>query len=346
MSGADRLGNATAETVVEMGVPVNAARQVVMFSSGEGSFRAAMIQRYRHPGSDLRLVFTDTLYEDADNYRFLIEGAALVFDRKLNWTVHAEDFPDYRVDADVPIAEYAGNSDWRAYLADLRARTADAIPELHWLVEGRDPWEIYRDKRYLGNSSVDPCSLVAKRAVADAWRIGNCRREGELFGPADVISVGIGDHEAHRFDDGKGGGIGPRNAADGWSYHAPLQTDPSDCPSLFFAPLEQFGIAPPRMYSKGYKHANCGGFCCKAGLAHYANRFRVDPDRYAYDAMMERKLAAYLGGGVSILTDRRGGGGKKPMTLDVFAKRLRVDPNEQYEYVSGESGCGCFGTPA
>lgn len=321
-------------------------RHVVMFSGGEGSFRAAKIQRFRHPDADLRLVFTDTLYEDADTYRFLIEAAANVFERRINWTVSAEDFPDYRVGSDIPIEEYAGNPEWRAYLAELRARTSEAIPELHWLVEGRDPWEIFRDERFLGNSSVDPCSKVAKRSVADAWRVGNCHREGELFGAADLIAVGIGDHEAHRFDDGRGGGIGPRTAEDGWCYHAPLQSDPRDCPSFFAAPVEQLGVSPQRLYKKGYKHANCGGFCCKAGHAHYANRFRVDPDRFAYDAMMERKLVAYLGGGVSMLTDRRGGKGKKPLTLDQFAERLLDDPDARYEYAPGESGCGCFGVAA
>lgn len=77
-------------------------------------------------------------------------------------------------------------------------------------------------------------------------------------------------------------------------------------------------------------------------MAHYANRYEADPDRYAYDAMMERKLAAYLGEPVSILTDRRGGGGKKPMTLNAFARRLRQEPDARYEYQPGESGCGCM----
>ncbi|PUB13732.1 hypothetical protein, partial [Novosphingobium sp. GV079] len=136
-------------------------RRYTMFSAGQGSFRAAMIDRRRHPIAEFGLVFTDTLYEDADAYRFLIEGAAMVTGRRLNWTVKAEDFPDYRVPEDVPIEEYRGNPEWRAFLADLRAHAIDAIPELIWLVEGRDPWEVFRDRRFLGNSGVaDPCSEV------------------------------------------------------------------------------------------------------------------------------------------------------------------------------------------
>jgi hypothetical protein len=314
-----------------------------MFSAGQGSFRAAMIDRRRHPDAQYGLVFTDTLYEDADAYRFLIEGAAQVLGRRLNWTVHAEDFPDYRVPADTPIEEYRGNPDWRAMLADLRARAKDAIPELVWLTEGRDPWEIFRDGRFLGNSLVDPCSRIGKRELADAWRIGNCSRIGELFAAPDHFAVGIGDHEGHRFDDKKGGGLGPRMAEDGWLYHAPLMTEcrPGE-ESLFFAPLEAIGPAAPRLYGMGYTHNNCGGFCIKAGQAHWANRFKVSPGRFAYDAMMERKMGAFIGKPVSMLTDRRGGMGKKPMTLDAFAERLRREPNRRYEYQPGESGCGCM----
>lgn len=317
-----------------------------MFSAGQGSFRAALIDRARHPDAEFGLVFTDTLYEDADAYRFLIEGAAQVIGRRLNWTVRAEDFPDYRVPDDVPIEEYRGNPEWRAFLADLRARTIDALPELVWLVEGRDPWEIFRDRRFLGNSLRDPCSMVGKRDIADAWRIGNCHRIGELFAPADWFAVGIGDHEAHRFDDRSGGGLGPRMAADGWQYHAPLLSEPARSEmSLFYAPLSDIGPAEPRLYGMGYMHNNCGGFCIKAGQAHWANRFRVPPERYAYDAMMERKMAGFLGQDVAMMTDRRGGD-KKPLTLDTFAERLRDEPGRAYEYQPGESGCGCMGVAA
>lgn len=318
-----------------------------MFSAGEGSFRAAMIDRRRHPDAHHQLVFTDTLYEDADAYRFLIEGAAHIFERKVDWVPRAEDFPDYRVADDVPIEEYCGNTEWRSFLADLRLRAIEAIPELVWLVEGRDVWEIFRDRRFLGNSGVDPCSEVAKRLVFADWRSANCHRVGELFGAPDVFLVGIGDHEPHRFyGDSKGIGILRANAADGWLYEAPLLTPPQSGEfSLFFSPLDQIGPRSPRLYGLGYSHNNCGGFCCKAGQAHFANRFRVQPDRFAYDAMMERKIVAFLGGDYAMLTDRRGGD-KKPMTLDTFAERLRAEPQKVYEPSPGDSGCGCMGVAA
>jgi hypothetical protein len=115
--------------------------------------------------------------------------------------------------------------------------------------------------------------------------------------------------------------------------------------SLFFAPLEELGVRTPRLYGMGYVHNNCGGFCVKAGHAHYQNRLEVQPERFAYDAVMEQKLRAFLGADVSMLTDRSGGLGKRPLTLNNFARRLTSDPTILYDYEPGSSGCGCMVDP-
>src|ERR1700726_166916 len=104
---------------------------VVMFSAGGGSWAAGRRVVERHGPEKMRLLFLDTLYEDADGYRFLIEGAANILGRRLNWPVpRAAEFPDYRVSLDTPIEDYCGNPAWRAALADLRARAEMALPEL------------------------------------------------------------------------------------------------------------------------------------------------------------------------------------------------------------------------
>jgi hypothetical protein len=316
-----------------------------MFSAGQGSYRTAKIDRALHPQVEHGLLFTDVLYEDADAYRFLIEAAADVYDRPPpNWLPHAEDFPDYRVDESVRIEDYAGNPEWRAFLQQLRERTAEVIPELVWIVEGRDPWEVFRDERMLGNTRRDPCSKFGKREILDRWRKEHCS-------PDDVFLVGIGDHEKERFygDPAKGtAGIRARHASKGWKVEAPLialdehpnwRDLPPGTMALAYLPLEELGMRPPRLYAKGYMHNNCGGFCVKAGMAHWQNRYRVDPERFAYDAMMEQKIRAFLNKNVSILRDRRGGK-TKPMTLDTFAAR---GSGPTIEYLPGESGCGCMG---
>lgn len=302
-----------------------------LFSAGAGSFKTA--KRVQASGGDHRLVFADTLYEDADAYRFLIEAAANVFGRSARWVPPAEDFPDYRVDLSVPLDEYAGNPAWRRYLDDLRLCALADIPELIWLVEGRDPWEIYRDERFLGNARVDPCSKFLKREVLDAWRLSSCDPE------RDVFFVGIGEHEAYRFDDGEGHGVRPRMAALGWTYEAPLS---APTPANMENPLnavQREGLAPPRLYAAGYAHNNCGGFCCKAGLKHWANRARVQPDRYDYDAAMIAKFTAWLGPNAYILRDRRGGV-TRPLDMVEFARQERTSPDPALELLD-DGGCGC-----
>lgn len=310
--------------------------RIIMFSAGGGSWAAGKRVIERHGPENVRLLFADTLYEDADSYRFLIEGAANILERQLNWSVpRAEDFPDYRANFDTAIEDYCGNPVWRAALANLRTRTKMAIPELIWIAEGRDPWEVYRDERLLGNSRVDPCSRVLKRQMADRWLRAN-------FDPAStIVYVGIDWTEKHRFDDGEGGGLRPRRASAGWTYEAPLCEPPWIWKPGIPGEMRALGITPPRQYGKGYSHNNCGGFCCKAGHAHYANRLRVDADRFAYDESMEAKLIAFLDHPYSILTTRVGGNGKQTMTLAAFRRTLEARPEQAYLF-DDWGGCGCF----
>lgn len=296
-------------------------------SGGAGSWLAAKVDMERNPAAEHHFWFADTLYEDADCYRFLLEGVAFLVGRP--WTPPAAgQFPDYRMLGDFDFATYAGNPEWRAFLADLRVQAAERLPELTWLVEGRDPWEVFRDSRFLGNSRVDPCSRSLKRAVLDTHRLANTNAAEAVF------LLGIGPHERHRYDR-----LAERMAADGWRYEAPLLTG-MEGEFGPFGYLSDAGIERPRLYRLGYMHNNCGGFCIKAGHGHYHNRLRVSPERFAYDAMMERKLSEYLGKTVTMLTDRTGDNVKKPLSLDAFAD-LASRQTSLFEYEPGTSGCGC-----
>jgi hypothetical protein len=37
------------------------------------------------------------------------------------------------------------------------------------VAEGRDPWQVFFDVRFLGNTRIDPCSRVLKRELLRAW---------------------------------------------------------------------------------------------------------------------------------------------------------------------------------
>jgi hypothetical protein len=42
------------------------------------------------------------------------------------------------------------------------------------------------------------------------------------------------------------------------------------------------------------------------------------------------------------MTDRAGGEGKKPLTLEEFEGRVLADPQIEFLYEPGSSGCGCM----
>src|ERR1019366_4527713 len=37
------------------------------------------------------------------------------------------------------------------------------------IADGRTPWEVFRDERFLGNSRIDPCSKILKRNLCARW---------------------------------------------------------------------------------------------------------------------------------------------------------------------------------
>lgn len=197
------------------------------------------------------------------------------------------------------------------------------------LTEGRNPWHVFFDERFLGNSRVDPCSKILKRQLADKWLDDNCD-------PAETVCyVGIDWSEEHRFTR-----LRDRRLADGgWKYEAPLCEAPYVSKKDVTAQLKAEGIKQPRLYDTGFSHNNCGGFCIKAGQGHFANLLHTMPDRYAKHENMEQAIRTYLGKDVSILTDRRGDQVKKPLTLKDF--RIRVEGGETVDMFE-IGGCVCF----
>lgn len=257
------------------------SRHVVMFSGGIGSWAAAKRVAERHGTADLVLLFTDTLIEDADLYRFLSDAAANVGGQFVR------------------------------------------------LAEGRTPWQVFRDERMIGNTRADPCSRILKRELSDSWLAANCE-------PASTtVYVGIDWSEEHRFRR-----LAARRAERGWRYEAPLCEPPYLDKRDMLAAARRQGIEPPRLYALGFQHNNCGGFCVKAGHAHFANLLRTLPERYAEHEAAEEGLRELVGQ-QSILRDRQGG---ETRTLSLRQFRERIEAGGQVDLFDW-GGCGCFSGP-
>lgn len=297
------------------------AKRVAKISGGVGSWSATRRDIERRGRDNLTLLFTDTLCEDQDAYRFLIAGAAILL---------GIDLPPGARPAITDFPAWEDREPYKAFVMGLRESTKVLLPGLVWLADGRDPWDIYEHERFLGNSRIDPCSKILKRQISYRWLRGHCDPS------VTTIIVGIDYEEIERFDDGRGGGIQPRAKAQGWRVEAPL----CDPPYLSWADrqraIREHGLWLPRLNALGFAHNNCGGFCCKGGQGHWKLMLRVFPERYAYCEWREQQIIAKLGN-VSMLTDRRGGDGKKPLTLETLRQR-ELRPDEAAEM----GACGCF----
>ncbi len=291
-------------------------KHIAMFSGGIGSWAAAHRARERNPGEVIVLLFADTLIEDEDLYRFLIETAA---------QGAGVDAAELAAEA-LRLPGLARMDDRKAALAALARRSMERIPSLVWISEGRSPWDVFRDTRFIGNSRVDKCSQLLKRELLDGWRDTH-------LDPADTtVYVGIDWTEAHRFERLK---VRFRGR---WHVEAPMCEAPYQTKRDMLLAAQALGIRQPRLYALGFSHNNCGGFCIKAGHAHFANLLRTMPDRYAFHEQQEEALRGSLGD-VAILNDRSGGGPRRPISLRAF--RERVESGGSYDLFD-YGGCGCF----
>jgi hypothetical protein len=251
-------------------------KHVVMFSGGVGSWAAARRVADNHGTANLTLLFTDTLIEDEDLYRFLVDAAKDI-----------------------------------------------GVQYLH-LADGRTPWDVFEDVKYLGNSRIAPCSHILKQQQARNWVEANCI-------PADTtLYVGIDWTESHRLE-GAQKGWAP------WRVEAPLCSEPFDTKADLLVDLEARGIAPPRLYGMGFAHNNCGGGCVRSGQGQFALLHEKLPETYAKWRAGEKRIRDYLGKDVAILRDRTGGK-VTPLPLDEFEKRIAKKNYDEYEI----GGCGCF----
>lgn len=173
----------------------------------------------------------------------------------------------------------------------LDEAAANVGGELVKISDGRDVWQVFHDVRYLGNTRIDPCSYHLKRKLMREWLETNCAPE------STVCYIGIDAGEEHRYTKAK-------RYWEPWRCEAPLIEHDILFKSVLMDMLAVEGIAPPALYAKGFPHNNCGGFCIKGGIDHFALLLAADPERYTYHERKEQELREYLDKDVSILRDR------------------------------------------
>lgn len=197
------------------------------------------------------------------------------------------------------------------------------------IADGRTPWQVFEDVKFIGNSRIDPCSKHLKRDLIKKWIHTNYLPE------ACVLWVGIDCSEEHRLE-----AVVQNNLP--YQYRSILIEN-----NIFIDTEYKMdwcfdnGIEPPRLYAMGFTHNNCGGFCVKAGLAHFKKLYEKLPERYKEHEEKELEL---------ILTNPN----LRPFLKKTVNKTVRYLTLKQYreEFLEKEKandfedkyefgGCGC-----
>lgn len=180
--------------------------------------------------------------------------------------------------------------------------------------DGRNPWEVFRDERFIGNSRINLCTRVLKTEMLEQLL-------KEYYPDKNaVLHFGLEDSEIKRIDI-----LTQKWKSKGYKIDFLLR----DIPKLSSVQIhslvkEKYGIEPPRLYKMGFRHNNCGGACVKAGISQWISLYHYFPERYLWHEHQEELTRNYLNKDVSILRNRSGGS-VRPLTLREL--RLKINGN-------------------
>lgn len=165
------------------------------------------------------------------------------------------------------------DADLYRFLADTESYFGKSIVRLN---NGLNIWQAQHIAFYQANSRVDPCSRILKREQFKRYMKKTYKQHEAM------LVLGIDKTETHRID-----GFAENHAP--YAVRCPLilhETTRED----IIARLDEIGIKPPRLYDKGFKHNNCGGFCVKSGQKQAADLLKHYPETYAWHEEKQEAL--------------------------------------------------------
>jgi 3'-phosphoadenosine 5'-phosphosulfate sulfotransferase (PAPS reductase)/FAD synthetase len=209
-----------------------------------------------------------------------------------------------------------------------------------YLADGRTPWEVFKDKRFIGNSRLAHCSHVLKQDIFSEWLHSN-------YQPDEcVLYLGIDWTESHRKKK-------PIESYALYRVEFPMCEEPYLTKDDMIEELNKIGIKTPSLYELGFSHNNCGGFCVRAGQGHFAHLLKMKPDLYKHHEEKEQEMREFLGKDYSILKrtktvwkNNKSGGRFKDreihqLTLKQLRKEIESENTKDVDF-QDIGGCGCF----
>lgn len=234
--------------------------------------------------------------------------------------------------------------------------------------DGRTPFEVFHDRKFIGSSRLAHCSQELKQIPCRQWLEDNCDPE------QTILYVGIDWTETHRIppiihgwrhnEGGKCRGehndtcpqpcklkawqhcsdttpCRSRRTA-GWTIAAPLTEPPYIAKQQMISNARKAGLTPPTAYERGYPHANClAQGCVRGGQAYWENLLRQDRDTYLATEAQEENIRLNTDWGTDATIMKREQDNRTlPMTLREFREGIERQPSmfDTLEW----GGCGCF----
>ena len=212
------------------------------------------------------------------------------------------------------------------------------------IVDGRDPWQVFIDEGYIGNSRVAPCSRVLKTEQIEL-------RINAFAAPNDPIVIGFGFDEDER----------QARTVKRWSprpVRSLIAEQKLSGGAVERLVCEKWGLRKPRLYDMGFTHNNCGGFCVRAGQGQFAmlldkrpalfmkHEQRNEATRKEIMRRTNARIAAGTYRGKSGVGSSGGfirvqrGGVTEYLHMKEFRERVQSGDLKPARYEMG--GCGCF----
>jgi len=241
-------------------------KSLVLFSGGMGSALSGWLEALKKGSDNCIFYFNDTLIEDDDLYRFLVESLFFINNETLDKDI---------LDLTNELPWYDHPDERKKALLNLGSRLTDRFDNFVYDTDGRNPWQVFFDESFLANSRIDTCSKVLKRQRA--------QRFIKKFKPDQIeIVTGFDWSEVDRLE----------RAYPNWQPFkllSPMCPDRENAGNPWVARsiveplfLSRSSIKKPLAYDQGFTHNNCGKFCVKAGLDHFYLLWKTDLRTYTF----------------------------------------------------------------
>lgn len=331
-------------------------KHISFYSGGVGSW--AMTKRViaQQGLENVIMLFTDTLIEDKDLYRVLLETTQEITGiDQTDLIALAEGIPD---------VGHETMEKRKEYLIELAQLTSNRNPHFVWIADGRDPWGVFKDAKWIGNSRTAQCSHKLKQEMASKWikkhfnsevpaKVNTSKKKFKDWSLEKikkwedkarkawekntnekcVLYLGIDWSEDHRR-------IAPTENWHPYRVEFPMCDEPYIDKNEMLGELNHAGIRTPRLYVQNFAHNNCGGFCVRAGQGHFINLLQQFPALYKYHEDKEQEMRIYLDKDVSILR-RQKNKIKEYITLKQLREEFESNDMEDID-MEDIGGCGCF----